>query len=87
MPKNINISDEEYRDQESIRLILKKYNVFLKKLFNKYASAKVNKKDFFNEEKFDLNLEDFSFYLQHSYSVRCLIIYSRDQRSAVLGLE
>jgi hypothetical protein len=48
LPKQINIGEEENRDNESIKLVLKKCNGFIKKLFGKYSSAKVNKKDFFD---------------------------------------
>jgi hypothetical protein len=34
--------------------MLKKYNPFLKRLFSKYSSAKVNKKDFFDDDNENL---------------------------------
>lgn len=58
MPKNINIADEEVRDSESIKLVLRKYAPFLRKLFNRYSSARVNKKDFFEEESDSMNQID-----------------------------
>jgi hypothetical protein len=58
LPKNINIAEEEPRDSESIRLVLRKYGPFLRKLFNRYSSAKVGKKDFFEEESDSMNQID-----------------------------
>jgi hypothetical protein len=58
LPKNINISDEENRDAESIKLVLRKYAPFLRKLFNRYSSAKVGKKDYFEEESDSINQID-----------------------------
>jgi hypothetical protein len=58
LPKSISIAEEENRDSESIKLVLKKYSAFVRKLFNKYASAKVNKKDFFDEDADSMNQID-----------------------------
>lgn len=38
--------------------MLKKYASFIRKLFNKYSSSKVNKKDFFDEENENMNQID-----------------------------
>lgn len=44
------LAEEEERDQESIRLVMKKYAPFLKKVFNKYCNMKNTKKDYFDGE-------------------------------------
>jgi hypothetical protein len=50
LPKTVNLNEEENRDSESVRLVFKRHFSFLKKLFNRYSSGKVGKKDYFDEE-------------------------------------
>ena len=42
--------EEEDRNLESIRLVLKKNSNFIKKVFSRYTNARGGKKDFFNED-------------------------------------
>ena len=44
------LADEENRDFESVKLTLKKYAPFLRRIFGKYSSSRVNKKDYFDED-------------------------------------
>ena len=55
--KNIFIDQEEIRDSESIRMVMRKNMFFIKKIFTKYACSKVVKKDYF-EEKTDMTQAD-----------------------------
>lgn len=48
--RNITIAEEENRDSESIRLVLRRHSAFLKKIFNRYSSSRVGRKDFFDED-------------------------------------
>ena len=48
LTKNTNINEEQNRDSESVKLVIRRHLPFLKKIFNRYSCGKMNKKDFFD---------------------------------------